>query len=70
VATIKQPDKLVCDLCGKEVPGFAGVGETKPAAITGMVIAVYYGQSIKPDICQECSDRILQFLRLEYDLRF
>lgn len=54
----------VCDLCGKEVPNFAN---TEKAVVAVRELKVLVGNEGKVflDVCQECSDKIVNMFKLE-----
>lgn len=52
-----------CDACKKEVKEFASSTEYNEA-ITQLIVDVYYLGKKNIDLCQDCSEKILRFIRV------
>jgi predicted DNA-binding protein (UPF0278 family) len=51
-----------CDLCTKEVQGFAQATECSTEVISVLERNIWYGGPMRYDICTDCSNKILEFL--------
>jgi hypothetical protein len=59
--------KNYCDICNKQVLNFARASENNSVAIDKISYVVYYGGTHHVEVCQECSDKIMEFILKLHD---
>lgn len=57
-------EKTICDLCEKEMVGSVSVSEGLPTTVSISYEGWYRGTYTVRDICYECNEKILNFLRV------
>lgn len=62
--SVKKKEIIIktCDLCGKEVESFARADESNGIAIISIKREIWYGGGQQLDVCQNCSNKLLNFI--------